>query len=373
MKKTSAQTKTNPKIDSLYIHIPFCHHLCHYCDFPKMLYDEKMAFSYLEHLFQELDSHRINQVKTIYVGGGTPSALSDSLFERLLQRLRPVLADGGEFSIEANVESLSDQKLLMMKSYGVNRLSIGVQSTDDDILASLNRKHSYEDVKRVVARARQTGFDNINLDLIFGIPSQSERTLKKDLKRLLALKPAHLSLYSLSVHPGTIFFLRGVKEQGEDDSRKHYDLILKNLRKSGYVRYEVSNFAKPGFSSRHNQTYWQNREYYGVGLGASGFVHGVRYDNTRSLTKYLAGQYRQSEEIIAKDEDEKYYWMLNLRLASGFLISDYVQRYGRELFETRLVALNDAIKSGLLIKNIDRIYLSDDGMMILDRILLTII
>jgi oxygen-independent coproporphyrinogen-3 oxidase len=338
-----------------------------------MLYDEKMAFSYLEHLFMELDAYHINQVETIYIGGGTPSALSDSLFEKLLERLHPLLADGGEFSVEANVESLSDQKLLMLQNYGVNRLSIGVQSTDDDILASLNRKHSYEDVKKVVARARRAGFNNINLDLIYGLPSQSERMLKKDLKRILALKPEHLSLYSLTVHPGTIFFLRGVKEQGEDDSRKHYDLILKSLRKSGYARYEVSNFAKPGFLSRHNQAYWQNREYYGVGLGASGFVQGVRYDNTKSLTKYLIGQYRQSEEVITISEDEKYYWMLNLRLASGFLISDYVQRYGRELLEMRLVALKDMIKSGLLIRNSDRIYLSDDGMMILDRILLTIL
>lgn len=373
MKKTSTPKKISPRINALYIHIPFCHHLCHYCDFPKLLYDEKMAFSYLEQLFVELDSYQIDKVETIYVGGGTPSALSDVLLDKLMKKLNPYLSSGGEFNVEANAESLSEQKLSIMRRYGVNRLSIGVQSTNSQILTNLNRHHTYEDVKRTVARARKVGFDNLNLDLIFGVPSQSERILKNDLKRLLALKPEHLSLYSLTIHPSTIFFMRGIKEQGEDDSRNHYDLILNTLRENGYVRYEVSNFAKPGYFSRHNQTYWQNREYYGIGLGASGFVDGVRYDNTRSLTKYLAGHYRQNEETINLVEDEKYYWMLNLRLESGFLVRDYIKRYGKELLDSRLFQLNEALQSGLLINANDRIYLSDDGMMILDRIMLTIL
>lgn len=366
-------TKISPKANSLYIHIPFCHHLCHYCDFPKLLYDEKMAFSYLDQLCKELDSYHIDKVATIYVGGGTPSALPDALFDKLLHKLAPLLKKDGEFSVELNAESTTQEKLLIMKHRGVNRLSIGVQSTDDQILASLNRKHSFEDVKKIVKLARAVGFNNINLDLIYGVPSQSENILKLDLKRLLALHPEHLSIYSLTVHPGTIFFLKGIAEQDEDLSRDHYDIILRELRKKGYNRYEVSNFARPGFFSQHNQTYWHNEEYYGVGLGASGFVGGVRYDNTRNLSKYLAGVYRQSEEHLTLVDNERYFWMLNLRLESGFAIKDYIKRYGEEMLNARLYLLQDAIKNGLMIKSEEQIRLSDDGLMILDRILLTII
>ena len=373
MKKIPNPKKINQTIKSLYIHIPFCHHLCHYCDFPKMLYDEKMAFSYLKQLFLELDSYCIDKVETIYIGGGTPSSLNISLLTRLLEKVQPLLVDNGEFSIELNVENLNDLKLAVMKKYGVTRLSIGVQSTDDQILKSLNRQHNYLDVINAVAAARKFGFDNINLDLIYGVPSQSESILIKDINRLLKLNPEHLSIYSLTIHPGTIFFLKGVKEQDEDNSRKHYDIILEELRHNGYVRYEVSNFAKPGFCSRHNQTYWRNEQYYGIGLGASGFVNGIRYDNTRSMNDYLNSKYRKIEEIISIEEDEKYFWMLNLRLEDGFLLKEYEKRYGNELLQMRLNSLQQALQDGLIIKSNEKIHLSDDGMMILDRILLTII
>ncbi|MDD3207319.1 MAG: radical SAM family heme chaperone HemW [Bacilli bacterium] len=373
MNKHLSPIRTKTKNNALYVHIPFCHHLCHYCDFTKMLYDEKMAFSYLDNLLEEIDSYQIDKVDTIYVGGGTPSSLSIELLKKLLDKISPLINQGGEFTFEVNVENIDFEKLTLLKKYGVNRLSIGVQSTDDAILKSLNRQHSFRDVEKVVSQARQMGFHNLNLDLIYGVPLQSKAVLRKDLKRLISLNPEHISIYSLTIHSGTVFYLKGITEQNEDDSRNHYDLILEFLRSKGYDRYEVSNFAKPGFFSRHNLTYWRNKEYYGVGLGASGYVMGIRYENTRNMSKYLKGVRRQSEEFVSLEDDEKYYWLLNLRLEQGFAIDEYLQRYGQEILDRRLAILHDAIKDKLVLKSNGRIRLSDEGIMILDRILLKII
>lgn len=373
MSKHPSPNKTTKKIKSLYVHIPFCHHLCHYCDFPKMLYDQKMAFFYMQRLFQELDLYQIPQVETIYVGGGTPSSLDLYLLKLLLEKLQPHLSIGGEFTFELNVENTTPEKLAMLRDYGVNRLSIGVQSTDPLILKSLNRRHDFFDVQKLILEARELGFSNINLDLIYGVPSQDLQTLKNDIEKLVSLSPEHLSIYSLTVHPGTMFYLQGVKEQNEDDSRQHYDVILNQLRGYGYQRYEISNFAKPGYQSKHNMTYWRNDEYYGIGLGASGYVHGIRYDNTRNMNKYLRGEYRATEDKISVVEDEKYFWMLNLRLEEGFRIDEYVTRYGINHLEEREKTLRSAFANGLMLKSGSRIAMSDDGLMILDRILLEII
>lgn len=338
-----------------------------------MLYDEKMAFLYLERLFLEIDSYNIEKVSTIYLGGGTPSSLNTEMLTLLLKKIRPFLDEGGEFSVEINVENTNFEKLQLLKSYSVNRLSIGVQSTNDAICKFLNRQHTFEDVKKVVKEARMLGFYSINLDLIYGISLQSKKVLQTDIDNLLSLHPEHISIYSLTVHPNTVFYLKGINEQNQDDSRDDYDLILNSLRKAGYDRYEISNFAKPGFRSRHNLTYWLNEEYYGVGMGASGYVDGVRYDNTRNMCKYLQGFYRSSEEKITIEDEEKYFWMLNLRLEDGFEIQEYVNRFGTELLLKREETLHDEINNGLMIKLKNRIKLGDDGLMILDRILLKII
>lgn len=338
-----------------------------------MLYDSKMASFYMFRLIDELHSYHISDVATIYVGGGTPTSLDVASLRLLLEELRPLLRKGGEFSIELNVENTTKEKLALLREYGVNRLSIGVQSTDPAILCKLNRHHNFAQIKQLVSSARETGFDNINLDLIYGVEGQTQSILIQDLENLILLNPGHLSIYSLTIHPGTVFYLQGIKEQGEDDSREHYDLIMQTLRSHGYQRYEVSNFAKPGRQSAHNLTYWHNEEYYGIGLGASGYVNGVRYDNTRNMNKYLKGEYRATEEIITLVEDEKYFWMLNLRLEDGFAIEDYVTRYGSASLNKREKVLRSAISNGLMLKSESRIRLSDEGLMILDRILMELI
>lgn len=361
------------KINALYVHIPFCEHICAYCDFVKLFYNQKFSEPYLKALFLEIDSLNIDKVETIYIGGGTPTVLSDSELEILLKKVSPLLINNGEFSVEANVENLSFNKLKLLKKYGVNRLSIGVEATTKKALALLNRHHSFIDTKKVIKEARDIGFNNINVDLIYGYPHQSLELLKEDLDNILALKSEHVSIYSLTVNPGTLFANNNINEQNEDDSRLYYDLILKTLREHGYTRYEVSNFAKLGYKSRHNLTYWKDEEYYGVGLGASGYVNGVRYTNTNNLNKYLKGDYIDIKERLAESEEIEDFLLTNLRLEEGFKLKSFQNRFGFDFLNKYKNQVEKLIDNKLLELNDDTIRASDEGILLLDRVLLELL
>lgn len=360
------------KPNSLYIHIPFCAHICKYCDFTKLFYNERFAKPYLEELFKELDSYHINQVKTIYIGGGTPTSLADKDFETLLKRVKPLLKEGGEFTLEANVENLSKAKLDIMTRYGVTRLSIGVESTQNSRLKEIGR-HTYEDTIKVVNEAKKHNFDSINVDLIYGFEGQSIKDLENDLNNVLALNVDHISIYSLIVSPGTVFHNMKYKEQNEEDSAKYYELIVKTLREHGYKRYEVSNFARNEKYAKHNLTYWHDEEYYGVGLGASGYVGGVRYENTKNLDKYLSGEHVANKEVVTKDKDFEYFLLTNLRLEAGFLRKDFSDRFGVDFVNEYSERIAPFIKSKDIIVSKDRVCLSDNGLLIMDYILRKII
>ena len=359
--------ENNPK--SLYVHIPFCSHICEYCDFTKLFYNQKFIEPYLKALFSEIDSYNIDKYDTIYVGGGTPTSLCDDDFEILLKKLKPLLNENGEFSVEANVENLSLEKLLIMKKYGVNRLSIGVESTNDKRLKEIGRHHSFLDAVKAVNLAKENGFNNINVDLIYGFKGETIFDLKDDLKNILALETSHISIYSLIIEKGSMLFNKGYKEQNEDDSRLYYETILKTLRENGYTRYEVSNFAKEGKYSRHNLTYWKDNEYVGVGLGASGYVHNVRYTNTKNLSKYISGEFIAEQEFIDKNKELEDYLLCNLRLEEGFSRKDFLLRFNEDfvdMFSSKLVSLT---KSNLLLIYDDKIKLTDEGILLLDFVL----
>ena len=222
--------RKNKEILSLYIHVPFCEHLCDYCDFPKLQYFRTFAEKYLSALKREIESYQItNPLKTIYIGGGTPTALEDDLFEQLLKIISPFSQGILEYTIEANPESLSENKLGLMKRYGVNRISLGVQTTDNKILALINRRHTYEDVKIAISRARKMGFDNLNVDLIIGLPHVNEVRFQADIANILALDVEHISLYGLTIHPHTVFYTKGIKEPDEALVRRFYDIAQKEL------------------------------------------------------------------------------------------------------------------------------------------------
>ena len=363
----------NSELKSLYIHIPFCAHICKYCDFTKLFYNENFAHKYIDALLAEIDSYKINKVKTIYIGGGTPTSLSDEDFEKLLKHVSPLLVEGGEFNVEANVENLSREKLDLMDTYGVTRLSIGVQSTSNKRLKEIGRSHTYEDAFKVVNEAKKHNFKSINVDLIYGFEGESEQDLLDDLHNIIALDIDHISIYSLIVSKGTVFYNEHYKEQNQEDSRHFYDVILKTLREAGYERYEISNFARNKMYSQHNLTYWKDQEYYGVGLGASGYLNGIRYENTKNLDRYLVGNKIESQEEITLEKDIEYFLITNLRLEQGFKLIDFKDRLGIDFLEHFKGKYEKFVISGHIIIDQERVRLSDEGLMIMDYILLQIL
>lgn len=353
----------------LYVHIPFCSHICSYCDFCKIIFDEKYVKSYLERLKEELESYKIKSFKSIYVGGGTPSSLNDEDLETLLSMLRPYLEEDKPFAFEANFENLTLSKIRLLKKYGVNRVSLGLQTFDQDLLKTLNRHHDEKLVDEVLNNLHKEGIDDINVDLIYGLPSQTLEMVKKDVNKLVSKNITHISTYALSVVPHTLFYVNRVKEAPQETYREYYDYIVKALKEHGFNRYEVSNFAKKGYESKHNLIYWRNEEYLGIGLGAASYLDNKRFSNTKSLTKYLKGTLVEEEETLTKKDEEFYFLMLGLRLEEGVSLEEYKKKFNKDFIE----AYKDKIKEleeRRLIQFIDgRIKVTEENLFILDYVL----
>lgn len=343
----------------LYIHIPFCEHICAYCDFTKFFYDTKKVNEYLIALENELNNSSISNISSIYVGGGTPTSLNELELEKLLKIISIYYKEGISYTFEANVENLTLEKIILLKKYGVNRISIGVQTFSPRLLKIISRHHNEEKVKNVISLLHQVGIDDINVDLIYALPSQTFEELKEDLSKFVSLDVTHISTYALSVNDHTFFKNKNIVEQDADVTRNMYDYIVSYLKQNGFNRYEVSNFSKDGYSSKHNIIYWRNQEYYGIGCGASGYINNIRYENTKSLNKYIKGLYRYKEEILTKDDISFYEIMLGLRLIEG--ISHYDIKYHDKI--------EKCLNSGLLEKIDNRIKVKDEYLFILDYIL----
>ena len=352
------------KVEALYIHIPFCEKICDYCDFTKLQYFRNFATDYLKALEKEIKSYHIKDLKTIYVGGGTPTALEDDLFLELLKIIAPFTEGVKEYTFEANPESLTLTKIKMLEEYGVNRISLGVQTTNDKILQMVNRNHSFAQVKEAIKNLKDNGITNINVDLILGLPHTSVKVLKEDLNNILSLETTHVSCYGLTINPHTVLFNKAVSEPSGDQLRKYYDIVQETLTNHGFVHYEVSNWAKPGFESKHNLTYWRNEQYYGVGLGASGYIKDIRYKNTTNLSQYLTGAYVNEKERVSKRDKLTYQIILNLRTVEGLNLS-FIK--GKE------TEIEEMVNGGLLIKENNHIIPTYEGMMVLDTIALRLI
>ncbi len=360
---------------SLYVHIPFCSRICSYCDFSKVLFNEKWAFSYIEKLIEEIDSYKIKKhsQKTIYVGGGTPSTLPDALFDKILGYLSQYLVNGGEFTIEANPESLTEEKIKILKKNKVNRVSLGVESSNKSYLELMDRPHTFGDVVNVVSNLKKGGITNINVDLIYALPGETNEEVKNDIEALLSLDVPHLSTYSLILEDSTKFKNMGLKEADDYVQADQYELILGMLRGRGYERYEVSNYSRPGFESQHNQVYWRNEEYYGCGMGASGYLNGVRYKNTGSILAYLSGKTVAEEEIVEDKDKTLLFLMTNLRLKDGFDVNKFKEFVGVSFDEKCGKKAEKLISSGLLVRDGNRIHVSDKGMLLLDKVVVELI
>ena len=345
--------------------LPFCESICDYCDFAKLQYFHSLADQYLIALQKELTDRVDNkELKTIYIGGGTPTSLDDEQFKTLLKMVLPYTKMVEEYTIEANPESLNLSKIKLMKKYGVNRLSIGVESTDDKILKAINRKHTFADVQKAVALTRENGLDNINLDLIIGLPNVSMKMLEKDIQNILSLNPSHISCYSLTVHEHTVFYLNKIEEPFEQYAYDAYKRINEILGERAYEHYEVSNWAKPGKESKHNLTYWNNERYYGIGLAASGYLGNIRYKNTTNFSKYISFKNEIEEEVVSDKDRIEYEIMLKLRTMYGLDISK---------LNLNKKVVDEYIAGGYLALNGNQLTATFEGMMILDKIVLDLL
>lgn len=340
-------------MSSVYIHIPFCKSICSYCDFTKILYKEELVDPYLNSLSNEIeDAYGKEEINTLYIGGGTPSSLSSSGLNTLFKLIQKFnLSDNLEFTFECNIEDVNAELLEKLKEMGVNRLSIGIESFNAEKLKFMNRKASFKDVEAKISLARMHGFNNINLDLMYGIPNETFRDLKKDLKLFLKLSPEHISTYSLIIEEHTMCKVREDENIDPEVEIKMYEYIRKKLKKKGYVHYEISNFSLPGKESKHNLVYWNNEEYYGFGLGAAGYTNGFRYENTHSMTDYINGKYKKEESLISKSETMENEIMLGLRKIKGINLQEFYDKYG--------INLQEAFPVKPLIKNKELIY--EDG------------
>lgn len=353
---------------SVYIHIPFCKSICSYCDFCKFLHEEVYASEYLNELSKEIDKYYDNdKIRTLYIGGGTPSVLSLNNLKKLFEitkKFDTSLLE--EFTFEMNIDDITEEKLLLLKTNNVNRISIGIQSFNEINLKYLNRKHTKNEIIKNINLAKNY-FTNINVDLMFALPIETFSTLKKDVKEILKLDVPHISTYSLIIEQNTVLSHNKVKPIEEDLDYKMYSYILKELKKNNYNHYEVSNFAKEGYQSKHNLNYWENNEYYGFGLGAHGFISELRYENTRSFNTYLKGNYRFNELVLSKREDMENEVILGLRKLEGINIVDFFNKYKINIQEE--FNITPLLKNGLLKIKDNNIYIPEEKIYIMNTIL----
>ena len=350
----------------IYIHIPFCSTICTYCDFPKLLYNKKYINTYLDNLEEEINKRYKNEpVKSIFIGGGTPTSLDYNELKRLLEITNKFNKESNiEFTIESNIESLNKEKIQLLSSYKVNRVSLGVQTFNDNNLKILNRHHNKEDVFNVVSLLKKENFNNISIDLIYGIDNNIE-TLKKDIDYFLSLDINHISCYSLIIEDNTLLKINNKEYIDEDIEYSMYKYIEKTLTNNNYIHYEVSNYAKEGYASIHNLNYWHNGPYYGFGLGAVSYLNNERITNTKNLTKYLNKNY--IDNIIKEDEQTiiSNTIILSLRTLKGLNLIEFKNKFNKDLqdiydIDTLLKEKKLIIKDNYLSISKEYIYLSNE-------------
>ena len=356
---------------SVYIHIPFCKSICSYCDFCKVLYNEKWTLPYLNALQKEIEEKYNGEViKTLYIGGGTPSALNYHELIKLFEIIKIFkLDDNYEFSFECNLSDINEELLDLLKEHKVNRLSIGIESFNINNLKFMHRNSDFKDAINKMELIRKKEFNNVNLDLIYGLPKESISTLKSDLKKIVKLNPEHISTYSLIIEDNTL--ISRMNPIDEDTDYEMYHLICKYLNKKGYNHYEISNFSKNGYESLHNINYWLNNEYYGFGVGAAGYIGNVRYENTRNLTNYIKGNYILKQSVLSKEEDMDNYIMLGFRLLKGINLQDFYNRYGVNLQEH--YDISNLVKEKKLIYKDGYLLINDKYIYMMNEILINII
>ena len=357
-------------IQSAYLHVPFCKQICAYCDFFRCGYNSLLANKWLEVIAKEIVDLQLTNLKTLYIGGGTPTALSYHQLECLLKLLQPSIDAEGEYTMEANLSHLNDDLLKLITSYGVNRLSLGVQSFQNHLLERIGRTHRKEDVLPTLERIHQHGIDNISIDLIYGLPNQTLEMWQADLAYAITLPITHISLYALTIEPNSRFAKEGVEAAEENLDADMYEYACSFLQAHGFEQYEISSFAKKECYSKHNLAYWNYDDFYGIGCGASGKSNDARYDNTKNFIEYL--EHGASPTLIKLSQEEAKFEMImmSLRKKEGLNLSLYQERFGSDVYTDFKAVIDQNVQKNNLIIDENYLYASDKGFEILNDILI---
>lgn len=330
------------RIKHLYIHVPFCNSICYYCDFCHVVYKDDLVDKWLNRLAKEIKDNCFDQYETIYIGGGTPSCLHIKKLRQLLELIKPYTNNVLEYTIEVNPESIDIDKIKLFNEYGINRVSIGIQSSNDEILKSLNRKHTYLDAINCINLLKENGIDNISVDLMYSLPNQDMNILNDTLKDVLGLNVKHISIYSLTIEENSVFGKKNIKSLDEDIEADMYELIESTLTQNGYIHYEVSNYCIEGYQSKHNLGYWLYDDFIGLSLGASSKINNNRYTNTRSFDKYFNDTDIKEENLILSKEDLTFEnIMMSLRTIYGLNIKHFNEKYDVDFMERYKDVLNN--------------------------------
>lgn len=366
------------KPTSAYVHIPFCTQICYYCDFSKVFIKNQPVDAYLQALIREFRSYDITELRTLYIGGGTPTSISAMQLDYLLTELSRDLNLNTleEFTIEANPGDLTVDKIEVLQKSAVNRVSLGVQTFNDKHLKRIGRSHNEAQIYSTIDALKTAGFQNISIDLIYALPGQTMDDVRSNVAKALSLNIPHLSLYSLILEHHTVFMNKMRRGKlhlpTEDLEAEMFEYIISEMERNGFEHYEISNFTKPGFESRHNLMYWDNVEYYGVGAGASGYLDGIRYRNRGPIQHYLKGgsegNARLSEEVLSKNEMMEEELFLGLRKKEGVSIGKFEQKFGTS-FEKRYGQIVQELQSdGLLKENNGFIQMTKKGLFLGDTV-----
>lgn len=358
---------------SLYIHIPFCKQKCLYCDFPSYSGKESLMDDYVDALNKEiLNKADEYKIKSIFIGGGTPSYLNEKNMEKLLSTINKLsFCDDIEFTMECNPGTLNEEKLLIMKRNNVNRLSLGLQSTNNSLLKEIGRIHSFNEFKENYILARECGFNNINVDLMFGLPNQTIEDWKKSLEDIISLKPDHVSAYSLIIEEGTCFYNLYEKDKlnlpCENDERMMYSMTKDILKEHGYHQYEISNYAQDGKECFHNKVYWKFEEYLGLGVSSSSFVDEKRIKNIDDIREYIEKVNNNEDiggEIHVNDEkdDMEEFMFMGLRMIEGIDVEKFKMKFGKDVYDVYKEPIEKHVQEGLLIYDSGKLKLTPKGI-----------
>lgn len=355
--------------NAMYVHVPFCDHICAYCDFTRCGYHALLADRWLTAVKNELNRKSLSACSTVYIGGGTPSTLNESQLQALLEALAPYTKQVREYTMEANAESLSPAKISLLVQYGVNRISMGAQSFQPHHLRRMERIADYSLIQQRIVELRAHHIHNISLDLMYGLPDQNLAEWKDDLNKAMTLPITHLSLYALTIEENSRFGKANIKPCDPDREADFYETALALLEANGFQQYEVSNFARDQHVSQHNLAYWHYDDFYGIGCGASGKENHMRYDNTRNLHTYIQSGPSPEATILTVEDERFEMMMMGLRLTEGVCDTKFYERFACSYHDVFGAAIQKHIALGNLQERNRRLYPTKQGMMVLHEIL----